>query len=113
MRRINMDWQNLDVDLSNAKFPLVARIGGQPVVVLQVPGGFRGVQRNCPHQQFLLTKATLLGGGSMVKCPIHNFVFRLKDGSPVNCPGYQLRVFDIKEERGILYGRPVAVSAED
>ena len=31
-------------------------------------------------RQALLAKATLMGGGPMLKCPLHNFVFRLSDG---------------------------------
>jgi hypothetical protein len=36
----------------------------------------------------------------------HSYLFRLSDGKAVNCPGYRLRVFDVKEENGALFVRP-------
>lgn len=103
-----MEWERIDVDLETAAFPLETSLAQEPILVFRTPGGYRGVQRHCPHQQYLLTKAALLGGGTMLKCPLHNFIFRLNDGSPVNCPGLRLRIFDVKEERGELFGRAAA-----
>jgi nitrite reductase/ring-hydroxylating ferredoxin subunit len=100
-----MEWERIDVDLETATFPFETKLAQEPILVFRTPGGYRGVQRNCPHQHYLLTKAALLGGGTMLKCPLHNFIFRLNDGSPVNCPGHRLRTFDIKEELGQLFGR--------
>jgi nitrite reductase/ring-hydroxylating ferredoxin subunit len=35
-------------------------------------------------------------------------VFRLSDGRAVNCPGYRLRVYDVKQENGALFARPAS-----
>jgi len=43
----------------------------------------------------------------MIRCRWHNYVFRLADGKGINCPGYKLRVFDVKLENGALYARAV------
>jgi nitrite reductase/ring-hydroxylating ferredoxin subunit len=100
-----MEWERIDVELETAGFPLEALLAQEPILIFRTPGGYRGVQRTCPHQHYPLTKAALLGGGTMLKCPLHNFIFRLSDGSPVNCPGHRLRTFDVKQERDQLFGR--------
>jgi nitrite reductase/ring-hydroxylating ferredoxin subunit len=82
-------------------------MGTDGIYVFKTADGLRGVERHCPHEGALLAKATLLGGGRMLKCPLHNFVFRLSDGVAVNCPGYRLRVFEVREEVGQLFARPL------
>ena len=51
--------------------------------------------------------AFLQGSDRMIRCRWHNYVFRLADGKGINCPGYKLRVFDVKLENGALYARAV------
>ena len=41
----------------------------------------------------------------MVRCPLHVFTFKLSDGKGVNCPGFKLTVYEIKEEDGKFFGR--------
>ena len=43
----------------------------------------------------------------MVSCPLHFFTVKLSDGKGVNCPGFRLKVYEIKEENGMLFGRSV------
>lgn len=49
--------------------------------------------------------ALAMSGGTMLRCPRHNFIFRLTDGRGVNCPGFELAVYEIREDAGVLYGR--------
>ena len=101
------EWQLLaDIDPSRAEFPLRARCGKDAILVLRIGDGFRGIERSCPHQKRPLNDAILQGGGKMLRCRWHSYVFRLSDGKAVNCPGYRLRVFDVKEENGALFARP-------
>jgi nitrite reductase/ring-hydroxylating ferredoxin subunit len=101
------EWISLECpDQASAEYPLRARMGAEGILIFKAAEGLRGVERHCPHEHALLTKATLLRAGTMLKCPLHNFVFRLRDGVAVNCPGYRLKVFDIKEESGQLLARP-------
>jgi len=44
----------------------------------------------------------------MIRCRWHNYVFRLTDGKAVNCPGYRLKVFEVKRQDKALLARPVA-----
>jgi nitrite reductase/ring-hydroxylating ferredoxin subunit len=43
----------------------------------------------------------------MIRCRWHNYVFRLNDGKAVNCPGFKLKVFEVKREEKVLLARPV------
>jgi len=98
----------LEIAGTESQFPLAARIGDQGIYLFKTADGLRGVERHCPHEGALLAKATLLAGGRMLKCPVHNFVFRLSDGVAVNCPGYRVKVFEVRDNAGKLLARPVS-----
>ena len=49
--------------------------------------------------------ADLVGNDTMIRCRQHVFTFRLSDGRGVNCPGFSVRVFEVKDEAGTLYAR--------
>ncbi len=88
-----------------AKYPVRARIAGEGIVVFRTRSGYRGVQRTCPHMQATLMNAELTANETMVRCPLHVFTFRLSDGKGVNCPGFKIKIYEIKEENGTFYGR--------
>jgi len=99
-------WQVLEgIDPDTAEFPALTRVGDERILVLKIGDGFRGVERGCPHQQRSLHDAFLQGGDTMIRCRWHNYVFRLRDGKSVNCPGFRLKVFDVKRENGALLAR--------
>ena len=87
------------------KYPARATIDGVSIVVLRTKSGFRGVQRTCPHMQGTMMNAELVADDSMVRCPLHVFTFKLSDGKGVNCPGFRIKIYEIKEENGVFYGR--------
>jgi nitrite reductase/ring-hydroxylating ferredoxin subunit len=89
----------------DTKYPARARIGGEGIVILRTKSGFRGVQRSCPHMQATMMNAELTANDTMVRCPLHVFTFKLSDGKGVNCPGFRLKIYEVKEENGALYGR--------
>lgn len=89
----------------NTKYPARASIGGEGIVVFKTRSGFRGVQRACPHMQATMMNAELTANDTMVRCPLHVFTFKLSDGKGVNCPGFKVMVYEIKEEDGKLFGR--------
>lgn len=89
----------------NSKFPARANLEGEGIVILRTKTGFRGVQRSCPHLQGTMMNAELVANDTMVRCPLHVFTFKLSDGKGVNCPGFRLKVYEIKEEHGVLFGR--------
>lgn len=89
----------------NSKYPARASIEGVGIVVLKTKSGFRGVQRSCPHMQGTMMNAELVANDTMVRCPLHVFTFRLTDGKGVNCPGFKVTIYEIKEEDGKFFGR--------
>ena len=91
----------------STKFPARANLDGEGIVVLRTKTGFRGVQRSCPHLQGTMMNAELIANDTMVRCPLHVFTFKLSDGKGVNCPGFRLKVYEIKEENGVFFGRSI------
>jgi nitrite reductase/ring-hydroxylating ferredoxin subunit len=87
------------------KYPARANFAGESIVIFRTRTGFRGVQRSCPHMQATMMNAELIANDTMIRCPLHVFTFKLADGKGVNCPGFRVKVYEIKEEKGILYGR--------
>lgn len=87
------------------KFPARAVIGGETILIFKTATGLRGVERTCPHQQATLTTAALLGNGTMIRCAQHNYVFKLSDGKGINCPGFSLKIYEVKAEDGGYVGR--------
>jgi nitrite reductase/ring-hydroxylating ferredoxin subunit len=99
-------WQLLKgLHVDETKFPVRAEVDGEGIIVFRTKTGYRGVQRACPHMQATMMNAELTADDKMIRCPLHVFTFRLTDGKGVNCPGFAISVFEIKEERGALYGR--------
>jgi nitrite reductase/ring-hydroxylating ferredoxin subunit len=87
------------------KYPVRAKLAGENIVVFRIKSGYRGVQRSCPHMHATLMNAELIANETMVRCPLHVFTFRLSDGKGVNCPGFKIKIYEIKEENGTFYGR--------
>lgn len=101
----NDGWLPLEgVSVSDA-FPKRAKFGDEWIIVFRTATGLHGTERACPHQQSTLMDAIEMGGGAMLRCPRHNYVFRLADGRGVNCPGYRLIVYQVREEAGVLHAR--------
>ena len=100
-------WEILTGLRPDANYPARTRLEGESIVVFRTKSGFRGVQRSCPHMQATMMNAELIANETMVRCPLHVFTFKLSDGKGVNCPGFRLKVYEIKEEDGALYGRSV------
>ena len=99
-------WQLLEgLRPDGTNYPARAVISGLGIVIFRTKTGFRGVQRNCPHMQATMLQAVLAKDDTMVRCSFHAFTFRLSDGKGVNCPGYRVKTYEVKEESGLLYGR--------
>ena len=60
-----------------------------------------------------MMNAELTANDTMVRCPLHVFTFKLSDGKGVNCPGFRVKVYEIKEENGALYGRIANIVRRD
>lgn len=100
-------WQHLAEVEPNGVFPARARYGTESIVIFRTKHGYRGTSRACPHMFATMLKAELAVNETMVRCPLHVFTFRLSDGKGVNCPGFQLDIYEVEEREGALYARAV------
>jgi nitrite reductase/ring-hydroxylating ferredoxin subunit len=99
-------WQVLEgFDANAPKFPIRVRLNGESILIFRYKDGYRGVERLCPHRQASLADAVLMANGSVLRCFMHNFTFKLSDGKGVSPPNLRMRVYDIKVEEGAAYGR--------
>jgi len=89
----------------NTKYPARANMAGEGIIIFKTESGYRGVQRACPHMKATMMNAELTANDTMVRCPLHVFTFKLSDGKGVNCPGFKIKVYEIREDNGALYGR--------
>lgn len=100
------DWQRLEgIDPATAIFPARASFAGDGILVFQLKDRLCGVERACPHQKASLMDAKLVADGTMLRCARHAFTFRLKDGNGVNCPGFRLKLYEIRQEGDALFAR--------
>ena len=105
------DWQIIDgIDPATATFPVRARIDDEQVVVFRLETGYRAVQRRCPHQGFDFIDAQLMGRGDLIRCAGHSYIFRVDNGKGVNCPGYEITVYEVVAEGSALKARRVTGS---
>ena len=99
-------WQALvGLRPDHTKFPARASLQGEGIVIFRTEAGLRGVQRSCPHMHATMMNAELTANDTMVRCHLHAFTFKLSDGKGVNCPGFKIKVYEIKEEDGVFFGR--------
>ena len=99
-------WQPLEgIDPQSAIFPARASLAGEGIVVVRTRDGLRGVERTCPHQKTTMMDAVLMANETAIRCARHSYIFRLADGKGINCPAYRLKVFEVKQENGVLFAR--------
>jgi nitrite reductase/ring-hydroxylating ferredoxin subunit len=104
-----ISWQVLNgLHPEQTTFPARATFDGEGIVIFRTKNGFRGTQRACPHMLATMLNAELTEDDTMVRCPLHVFTFKLSDGKGVNCPGFRLKVYEVKQENGSLYARPTS-----
>ncbi len=103
------DWSPIDgVDPEKTGFPARAEVDSEKVVVFRIGHKFCAVQRHCPHQNTDFSRGLIVGDGTMIRCGLHAYTFKLADGNGVNCPGYQIAVYDVMRDGSRLLGRRVA-----
>jgi len=102
-------WQVLEgLNPETSSFPARTRVDGEGILIFKTAQGFRGVQRACPHLQASLLEAQVVGNGTMLRCLQHNYTFRFSDGKGINCPGVNVRVFEVKRDGDTLSARALS-----
>ena len=96
-------WQSVDgVDPRAATFPAAARFNDKRVWIFRSGSGFFGVAYSCPHAFQTMDTGQIVENGTAIRCSYHHYIFRLSDGQGVNCSGYTLATYDVKEDAGHL-----------
>lgn len=105
------EWHEItDVDLATAEFPMATEVDGEAVVIFKAGNGYRGVQRNCPHQDAdFLDKGKVVANGAVLRCMLHGYVFKLATGKGAGNSRATVVVYDVDTDGGTLKLKRVAV----
>lgn len=104
------EWRQIEgIDPQETDFPLRTELDGEKIVVFREGDDYCGVERYCPHQHTDFSRGAIMGNGTMIRCGLHAYTFKLSDGSGVNCPGYTIKIYEIRREGSRLLGRAIAV----
>jgi nitrite reductase (NADH) small subunit len=79
----------------------VVTIGSVSVALVRVEGRVYGVDNNCPHRDGQLGHGDL--DGFHLFCPLHAWVFDVRDGRGFFPKGAEVACFDVKEEGGRIF----------
>jgi len=74
---------------------------GKDVLVLRCAGIVYAIQRRCPHEGAPLERGNVWN--KMIRCGQHAFTFDLETGEGLNCPGYKIECYTVKEEDGKIF----------
>jgi nitrite reductase/ring-hydroxylating ferredoxin subunit/uncharacterized membrane protein len=101
------DWHDAvaGTDLVDGE-PQVADVDGVPVMLLRQGGEVFALSDRCAHRGGPLHEGTIEDG--CVHCPLHDSVFRLRDGSLVHGPSaYPQPAWETRERAGRIEVRPL------
>ena len=111
---MNDSWLPIEnVHPDESTFPVRSELGGEKIVVFRTGDSYRAIQRYCPHQHTDFSRGILMGDGSIVRCALHAYAFKLSDGSGVNCPGYTIDVYEVKRRDDTLLARQIKKADSD
>ena len=83
---------------------MVARLpNGSEVLLLTAAGVVYAIQRKCPHEGAPLERGQVWN--KMIRCGQHAFTFDLETGEGLNCPGYSIERYAVREEDGKIFLR--------
>jgi nitrite reductase/ring-hydroxylating ferredoxin subunit len=74
---------------------------GQPILLARLDDGWHAVHDTCLHRGASLAAGAL--EDTRVTCPLHFWVFDVRDGTCAQVPGLALKVFPVKLEEGTVY----------
>jgi nitrite reductase/ring-hydroxylating ferredoxin subunit len=102
-----MDQQSICIgtrsDLAEDGYMVVRLPNGSEVLVLTAAGVLYAIQRKCPHEAAPLERGQVWN--KMIRCGQHAFTFDLETGEGLNCPGYSIERYAVREEDGKIFLR--------
>lgn len=81
--------------------PLVVSVGALSVALVRVEGRVYGVDNRCPHRDGELGQGDL--DGFHLFCPLHAWVFDVRDGRGFFPKGAEVACFEVREDAGRLW----------
>jgi nitrite reductase/ring-hydroxylating ferredoxin subunit len=90
----------LDLGTTGLDAPRAVEVEGVELVVLRQGDRYVAMDRWCPHSDGDLAKGRVLG--KALKCPLHGFMYSVDTGRGVNCPGFAVRVHEVRVDGGVL-----------
>jgi nitrite reductase/ring-hydroxylating ferredoxin subunit/uncharacterized membrane protein len=101
------DWHDaIDASALAEGTPQLADAGGVPVMLVRDGGEVFALSDRCAHRGGPLHEGTIENG--CVHCPLHDSVFRLRDGSLVHGPSaYPQPAWETRERAGRIEVRPL------
>jgi nitrite reductase/ring-hydroxylating ferredoxin subunit len=78
----------------------IVQAADRQIVVLEVDGALRAIDRWCPHEDGDLGEGMMFRGD--IKCPVHGYIFSLARGRCLNAFGLSARVYQVEESDGYL-----------
>jgi len=102
------EWRHIEgIYIEEANFPVRMEFGGEKIVIFREGNDYWAVQRYCPHQHTDFSRGAIVSNGTMIRCGLHAYTFKLSDGTGVNCPGYKINVYEVQQEGAQLLGRSI------
>ena len=79
-------------------------VAGKKICVAKTESSFAACTLKCPHAGGNMSEGFLDKNGNIV-CPIHRYVFSLKNGQDISGEGYFLKIYPLRiTEEGVFVG---------
>jgi nitrite reductase/ring-hydroxylating ferredoxin subunit len=89
-----------DLNAAPLEAPQAVEVEGVELVVARQGDRYVALDRWCPHSDGDLAKGRVLG--KALKCPLHGFMYSVDTGRGVNCPGFAVKVHQVRVDDGVL-----------
>jgi nitrite reductase/ring-hydroxylating ferredoxin subunit len=83
------------------------RVQEKDIAIFRTGETFVVMDRWCPHLNGDLAAGCLMGRA--VKCPLHGFMFSVETGRGLNCPGFNVKVYDVRVDE---YGLSILMATQ-
>lgn len=90
------------LDLKQTPFSktLAMQVEGEDLIIFRCGDGYVAMDRWCPHLRSDLVFGRVTGNA--MKCTLHGFMFSAESGRGLNCPGFNVRVHELRVEDGVI-----------
>jgi len=76
------------------------KINGRPVALFKYNNKYYAIKNSCAHQGYPLAEGNLKD--CMVECPLHGWVYDIRDGNCLSLPNKKHPIYDIRVKNDFL-----------